>query len=93
MDSILLLLAKLIDLAVTVYIFIMFARAIISWVQPNPYNPIVLALYRLTEPVLQPVRRVLFKSIGRNVGIDFSPLVVIVLLFIFRKFVLTILLY
>jgi YggT family protein len=93
MDSILLLVAKLIDLAVTVYIFIMFARAIISWVQPNPYNPIVVALYRLTEPVLQPVRRVLFKSIGRNVGIDFSPLVVIVLLFIFRKFVLTILLY
>ena len=91
MNGILLLLAKLVDFAVSVYIFVMFARAIISWVQPNPYNPIVQALYRFTEPVLQPIRRVLFRSI-RNIGIDFSPFVAIILLVIFKKVLLGILL-
>lgn len=82
MQSIISSLVRFISFAVRIYTFVIIARAIVSWVQPNPYNPIVQALYRLTEPVLQPIRRVLFKSVG-NVGIDFSPFVAIIVLNIF----------
>lgn len=79
MSGIISLLIELTSFAVRIYTFILIVRAIISWVQPNPYNPIVRMLYRLTEPVLQPIRRMLARSIG-NMGIDFSPLVAIILL-------------
>jgi YggT family protein len=81
------LLARLISFAINVYIFIIIIRAVISWVNPDPYNPIVRALYRFTEPVLHPIRRMLFRSMG-NIGIDFSPFVVIILLYIFRAILL-----
>ena len=54
------------------YSYILLIRVILSWVNPNPYNPIVQILYRLTEPVLAPIRRVL-PPMG---GFDLSPLVV-----------------
>ena len=54
------------------YSYILLIRVILSWVNPNPYNPIVQILYRLTEPVLAPIRRVL-PPMG---GLDLSPLVV-----------------
>jgi len=83
--------AKLISFAIWVYTYIIIARAIISWVQPNPYNPIVQALYRLTEPILGPIRRVLLKSIP-SMGFDFSPIVAIILLQILRTILMRILL-
>ena len=49
-------LANLVNLVIVAYIWIIIARAIISWVSPDPYNPIVRFLYRATEPVLRPVR-------------------------------------
>ncbi|PYO15475.1 MAG: hypothetical protein DMD75_02775, partial [Candidatus Rokuibacteriota bacterium] len=49
-------LANLVNLVIVAYIWIIIARAIISWVSPDPYNPIVRFLYRVTEPVLRPVR-------------------------------------
>ena len=52
--------------------------AVVSWIQPNPYNPIVQLLYKLTEPVLFPIRKALAKKMG-NMGIDFSPIVAIIL--------------
>lgn len=60
-----------------IYIFIVVARAIISWVSPDPYNPIVRFLYMATEPVLRYVRRV----IPIVSSIDFSPIIVMVALF------------
>jgi len=95
MQSLVYLLARLID----IYSLVIVVRAIISWVQPNPYNPIVRALYRLTEPVLYPIRRMLSRSIGNrmsfrsmgSMGIDFSPFVAIILLLIFRRVLLGIL--
>ena len=48
--------ARLLELVINAYIWIIIARAIISWVNPDPYNPIVRFLYRVTEPVLRPVR-------------------------------------
>jgi len=62
---------------INIYIFIVVGRAVISWVNPDPYNPIVRFLYMATEPVLRYVRRIL-PIMG---GIDFSPIIVMVALF------------
>ena len=73
----------LIVFGIRIYTYIIIVRAIISWVQPNPYNPIVQLLYKLTEPVLFPIRKWLAKYMGKyigNIGIDFSPIIAFVLL-------------
>lgn len=75
-------LANILDMALNIYLWIIFARAILSWVNPDPYNPIVQFLYRVTEPVLYPIRRM----IGYGMGIDFSPLVVILAIYFLRSF-------
>ncbi len=67
-------LARILDVALNLYVWIIIIRALLSWVNPDPYNPIVRFLYRVTEPVLSPVRRWLP---FRNFGIDISPVVVI----------------
>jgi YggT family protein len=77
-------LAKVIDIALTLYMWIIIFRALISWVNPDPYNQIVIFLYRVTEPVLRPIRRRL--PMG-NIGIDISPIIVI-LVIIFLKYFL-----
>ncbi|MFQ5839904.1 MAG: YggT family protein [Candidatus Methylomirabilales bacterium] len=65
--------ASVLNLLLTLYMYIIIIRALISWVNPDPYNPIVQFLYRATEPVLAPIRRMLPFAWG----IDFSPLVVL----------------
>jgi YggT family protein len=77
-------LAKVIDIALTIYMWIIVFRALISWVNPDPYNQIVVFLYRFTEPILRPIRRRLPMS---NIGIDFSPIIVI-LAIVFLKYFL-----
>jgi YggT family protein len=67
-------LANLLHLALTAYFWIIIARALLSWVNPDPFNPIVRFLYRATEPVLRPIRRRLPTF---AMGLDLSPLVVI----------------
>ena len=51
--------AIIIDFVLMAYMWIIIGRAIISWVNPDPYNPIVRFLYEVTEPVLARIRRVL----------------------------------
>ncbi len=58
--------------------------AVISWVNPDPRNPIVQFLYRTTEPLLRPFRRIL--PPGRTGGIDFSPLLLILLILFLKVF-------
>ena len=52
-------LAEVIDIVLLSYMIVIIARAIISWVNPDPYNQIVIILYRLTEPILGPIRKIL----------------------------------
>lgn len=78
----LLAIAKIADILLTIYLYILIARAIISWVNPDPYNPIVNFLYRSTEPVLSRVRRVL-PDTG---GLDLSPIVVLVAIYFLQSF-------
>lgn len=70
--NLLLATANLLDMALGLYTLLIVARALVSWVSPDPYNPIVQILYRATEPALRPVRRLLPVT-----GIDLSPIVVI----------------
>lgn len=58
-----------------IYIWIVIIAALLSWVQPDPYNPIVRTLYAMTEPVLDWVREHLPVYFG---GLDLSPIVVII---------------
>ena len=77
--------ARILDTALSLYMWVIIIRAVLSWVNPNPYNPIVAFLYRVTEPVLSAVRRKLPQSVW-GTGIDFSPLVVIFGILFLRKF-------
>ena len=76
--------AKILDMALTFYMFVIIARAVISWVNPDPYNPIVRFLNSITEPVLYPIRRRIPISFG---GIDFSPLLVILAIVFIQTFI------
>lgn len=76
-------LATVLDLLLNVYMWIIVARAIISWVSPNPYNPIVNFLYMATEPVLRYARRII-PPIGGS--LDLSPILVLVAIVFLRQF-------
>ena len=66
--------ARLVDFLLTAYMWIIIGRAVISWVNADPYNPIVRFLVEVTEPALSRIRRFLPLSMG---GIDFSPIILI----------------
>jgi len=76
--------ASVLGMLITLYTYVIIARALISWVNPDPYNPIVRFLYNATEPVLYRVRRTIpFAYAG---GIDFSPLIVLFGLYFLQVF-------
>lgn len=77
-------LAGLVDFALSIYMWIIIGRAIISWVNADPYNPIVRFLYQATEPVLSRIRRVIPLVAG---GIDFSPMILIMGIIFLRGFI------
>ena len=77
----------IVSLVFQVYIFIVIARALISWVNPDPYNPIVRFLYSATEPVLTLMRRYLPLQFS---GIDLSPIALLFALTIVEKILLNI---
>ena len=76
-------LASIINFGLTAYMWIVIGRALISWVNPDPYNPIVHFLYDVTDPVLSRIRRVLPLAMG---GIDFSPMVLILAIMFLQGF-------
>ena len=78
--------ARLLELVINAYIWIIIARAIISWVNPDPYNPIVRFLYRVTEPVLRPVRH---RMPTLAMGLDLSPMIVILVLYFLDWFLVS----
>jgi len=78
--------AKVVNLILTIYLWIIIARALVSWVNPDPYNPIVRFLYRVTEPVLAPLRRLIPFNTG---GIDLSPLLVLLIIYFLQEFLVS----
>jgi len=77
-------LATVLNLILTLYMWVIIARAVLSWVSPDPYNPIVRFIYNVTEPVLSQIRRRLPVSFS---GIDFSPIIVLLLIIFLQNFV------
>ncbi len=76
-------LAGIVDFLLTAYMWVIIARAVISWVNADPYNPIVRFLYEITEPVLGRIRRYLPVSMG---SMDFSPIILIVIILFLQSF-------
>jgi len=74
---------EILHMVIVSYIFVVVVSALISWVNPNPNNPIVELLNRLTEPVYSKMRR-RFNTI--YYGIDFAPLILLILLEFTDKF-------
>lgn len=81
--NLLIAIAKILDISLSVYMWILIIRAVLSWVSPDPYNPIVRGLYSITEPVLSFIRRRLPLMAG---GIDFSPMVAILAILFLQYF-------
>lgn len=75
-------LAMVVDMVLTLAMFVIIARAILSWVSPDPYNPIVRIINQLSEPILFPVRRRV-PFVG---GVDFSPIIVLLVIFFLQNF-------
>ncbi len=76
-------LAVVVDYALTIYLWVVIARAVLSWVSPDPYNPIVRFIHNVTEPVLYRIRRLLPFDLG---GIDISPIIVMMAVIFLQKF-------
>lgn len=77
-------LARVLDVVLTIYYWLILIRALISWVSPDPYNPIVQFLYKTTEPVLYPVRKIL--PFGLRFGIDISPIIAFLIIIFLKSF-------
>jgi YggT family protein len=76
--------AEILNIGLSLYMYIIIARAILSWVNPDPYNPIVRFLHAITEPVLFGIRRRLPLMFG---GMDFSPILVILAIIFLKSFI------
>ncbi len=77
--------ANITDILLTIYMWIVIISALISWVNPDPYNPIVRFLHAVTEPVFRPIRR----TIGYKLGIiDISPMIVILVILFVKHFLI-----
>ena len=73
---IILTIAHLLRMILYIYLFVILIQVIISWINPNAYNPITAIMYQVSEPILQPIRR-LVPSVG---GLDFSPFIILVII-------------
>ena len=82
LSNLLMTVARLLEVVLEVYFWIIIVRALLSWVNPDRYNPIVQFLYRVTEPVLRPIRR----RLPMQMGLDFSPLIVILAIKVLQWF-------
>ncbi|MGB5986844.1 MAG: YggT family protein [Desulfobacterales bacterium] len=77
-------LASVVSIALNIYMWIMIARVVLSWVNPDPFNPIVRFIHNVTEPILGPIRQKLPLNFG---GLDLSPIVVFLLIVFLQRFV------
>jgi len=74
-------LARVVDILLTIAYWLILIRAVISWVNPDPFNPIVQFLYKTTEPILEPIRRIMPRT-----AIDLSPIIAFLLIIFCQSF-------
>ncbi len=75
--------AVILDIVLTIYMWVIIIRALLSWVNPDPYNPIVQFLHSITEPVLYRVRKALPMP---GMGLDLSPIIVLLAIIFLQSF-------
>ncbi len=78
--------AQVINYILMFYMWVIVIRAVLSWVSPDPYNPIVRLIHSITEPVLYQIRKRVPIQTG---GIDFSPILVILVIVFLQTFVVS----
>jgi YggT family protein len=78
-------LATVLHMVFWIYMWIVIIRALLSWVNPDPYNQIVRIIYNITEPVLYRIRALIPINFG---GIDLSPLIVILGIVFLNEFLI-----
>ena len=76
--------AKVLDVVFSILYWLILIRALISWVNPDPHNPIVQFLYKTTEPILYPIRKIL--PLGLRLGIDISPIIAFLAIMFLKSF-------
>jgi YggT family protein len=81
-------LAAIINVVFGIYEFLILIRVLLSWVNVSPFHPLVRILYRLTDPVLKPLQRII-PPIGGT--LDVSPVVALILLYIAQRVLISLL--
>ncbi|HPL83161.1 MAG TPA: YggT family protein [Candidatus Omnitrophota bacterium] len=76
--------AQVLSVILTIIYWLILIRALISWVNPDPYNAIVQFLYKATEPILYPIRKIL--PLGLRSGIDISPIIAFLIIIFLKSF-------
>jgi len=76
--------AKVLEIILTFFYWLILIRALVSWVNPDPFNPIVQFLYKITEPILYPIRKILPPSLKS--GLDISPIIAFLIILFLRYF-------
>jgi len=76
--------ANLLSVILTILYWLILIRALISWVNPDPYNQVVQFLYKTTEPILYPIRKIL--PINFGIGIDISPIIAFLIIIFLKSF-------
>ena len=84
-SNLILAIAKIIDLAITLYIFVIIARVVLSWIPHDPYNSLIRFVYNTTDPVLSKIRNII-PPFG---GLDLSPMILILCLYIIESFIVS----
>jgi YggT family protein len=83
--NLIIFIAQTLDGLLTLYLYVVIISALMTWIEPNPYNPIVRFIYSVTEPVFDWFRAHMPVVFG---GIDFSPLIVILVIQLFQRVVI-----
>ena len=84
LSNLLIALANILNLIFTIAYWLVLVRALISWVNPDPYNPIVQFLYKSTEPMLYHIRKILPPAL--RFGIDISPIIAFLAIIFLKSF-------
>ena len=83
-SNLLIAIANVLDILLTILYWLILIRALISWVNPDPFNPIVQFLNNVTEPILYPIRKLL--PLGFRFGVDISPIIAFLAIIFLKSF-------
>lgn len=81
LSNLLAALARVTDIVLTIFYWLILIRALISWVNPDPFNPVVQFLHRATEPILHPIRRLM-----PHMALDISPIIAFLVILFLKTF-------